>query len=98
MEAHRYFLNVVLFTSIFHIATPDKIVEKTLPPDNKDNESETRNETIFFQKCCKDTELFDIIDGKCNHLNNGTYDSLIPKEVRMSLGKCLHIFNIKCLP
>ena len=95
MEAHRYFLNVVLFTSIFHIATPDKIVEKTLPPDNKDNKSETRNKTIVFQKCCKDTELFDIIDGKCNHLNNGAYDSLIPKEVRMSLGKFLHILNIK---
>ena len=95
MEAHRYFLILVLFISIFHIATPDEIVEKKLPPNNKDNKSETRKETIFFQKCCKDTELFDIIDGKCNHLNNGTYDSLIPKEVRMSLGKFLHILNIK---
>ena len=71
------------------------MVEKKLHPNTKDNKSETRNETIFFQKCCKDTELFDIIDGKCNHLNNGTYDSLIPKEVRMSLGKLLHILNIK---
>ena len=95
MEVHRYFLNIVLFISIFHTATPDKIVEKKLPLNTKDNKSETRNETIFFQKCCKDTELFDIIDGKCHHLNNGTYDSLIPKEVRMSLGKLLHILNIK---
>ena len=95
MEAFRFFLNVVIFISIFDIATPDKIVEKKLPPNTKDDKSETRNETIFFQKCCKDTELFDIIDGKCNHLNNGTYDSLIPKEVRMSLGKFIHILNIK---
>ena len=95
MEARRVFLNVVLLISIFHIATPDEIVETKLPPNTKDNKSETRNETIFFQKCCKDTELFDIIHGKCNHLNNGTYDSLIPKEVRMSLGKFLHILNIK---
>ena len=95
MEAHRVFLNVVLLISIFHIATPDEIVEKKLPPNTKDNKTETRNETIFFQKCCKDTELFDIIDGKCHHLNNGTYDSLIPKEVRMSLGKFIHILNIK---
>ena len=94
MEAHRVFLNVVLLISIFHIATPDKIIEKKLPPDNKNSKSENRNETIVFQKCCKDTELFDIIDGKCNHLNNGTYDSLIPKEVRMSLGKLLHILFI----
>ena len=95
METHRYFLNVVLFISIFHIATPDKIIEKKLPPDNKNSKSENRNETIVFQKCCKDTELFNIIDGKCHHLNNGSYDSLIPKEVRMSLGKFLHILNIK---
>ena len=95
MEAHRYFLNFVMLISILHIATPDKIVEKKLPPDNKDSKRETRNETIVFQKCCKDTELFDIIDGKCHHLNNGTYDSLIPKEVRMSLGRFLHILNIK---
>ena len=94
MEAHRYFLNFVMLISILHIATPDKIVEKKLPPDNKDSKRETRNETIVFQKCCKDTELFDIIDGKCHHLNNGTYDSLIPKEVRMSLGKLLHILFI----
>ena len=95
MEARRVFLNVVLLISIFHIATPDKIVGKKLPPDNKDSKSEATNGTIVFQKCCKDTELFDIIDGKCNHLNNGTYDSLIPKEVRMSLGKFLHTLNIK---
>ena len=95
MEARRVFLDVVLFISIFHFATPDKIVEKKLPLNTKDNKSETRNEIILFQKCCQDTELFDIIDGKCHHLNNGTYDSLIPKEVRMSLGRFLHILNIK---
>ena len=95
MEGHRNFLNVILLICFFHSATPDKMVEKKLHPNTKDNKGETRNETIFFQKCCKDTELFDVIDGKCNHLNNGTYDSLIPKEVRMSLGKLLHILNIK---
>ena len=95
MERHRYFLNFVLIISFFHIATTDKIVEKKLPPHTKDNNTETRIETIVFQKCCRDTELFDIIDGKCNHLNNGTYDSLIPKELRMSLGKFIHILNIK---
>ena len=85
MLVYRLFW-IVLFQILIDASKPIETFGQKLLNLDSDNTFESERNPYIFNKCCEDSNLFDIVNRRCIAMKNETYSGTFLKNKKLSLG------------